>query len=125
MPYVDLHSSETAVILTQTVRDNYDGFTKREVKDAKLARKLQGMVAHPSERTFHNMVSENLIKDCPVKLKAATDSDVIFGPEQAGHQGKEVRQKPQRVEVEYVAIPRDIYSLHRFVTLTADIMFVN
>ena len=71
------------------------------------------------------MVSENLIKDCPVKLKNCNDSKVIFGPELAGHQGKKVRQKPQRVEVEYVAIPRDIYSLHRFVTLTADIMFVN
>ena len=90
-----------------------------------MARKLQGMVAHPSERTFHNMVSENLMKDCPVKLKAGTDSNVIFCPELAGHQGKAVRQKLQRLKVEYVARPRDIYSLHRFVTLTSDIMFVN
>ena len=28
MPYVDLHSSQTAVVLIQTVHNNYEGYTK-------------------------------------------------------------------------------------------------
>ena len=39
--------------------------------------------------------------------------------------GKTVRQRPERVVPEYLEIPRDYYRLHRFVTLTADVMFVN
>ena len=39
--------------------------------------------------------------------------------------GKTVRQTPKRVNPEYVTIPRDFYELHKFVTLTADVMFIN
>ena len=39
--------------------------------------------------------------------------------------GKSVRQKPGRVEPEFIKIPRDFYELHKFVTLVADVMFVN
>ena len=39
--------------------------------------------------------------------------------------GKTVRQKPDRVETEETPIPRYFYGLHKFVTLTADVMFVN
>ena len=36
-----------------------------------------------------------------------------------------VRQKPDRVDPEYTQIPRDFYELYKFVTLAADVMFVN
>lgn len=39
--------------------------------------------------------------------------------------GGTVRQKPDRVDPEYAQIPRDFYRLHKFVTLSADVMFVN
>ena len=39
--------------------------------------------------------------------------------------GVTTRKKPQRVEPEFAKIPRDFYMLHRIVTLTADVMFVN
>ena len=39
--------------------------------------------------------------------------------------GKTVRVKPERVEAEYVEIPRDFYRLHQFVTFVGDVMFVN
>lgn len=53
-PYVDLdeEGSENAVLLVQTVRKNYEGFTRREVERAILARKLQARAGHPSEATF-------------------------------------------------------------------------
>ena len=35
------------------------------------------------------------------------------------------RQKSERVDPEYIGIPRDFYELHKFDTLTADVMFVN
>lgn len=41
--------------------------------------------------------------------------------------GKTVRMKPDRVrtDVGAVEVPRGIYDQHQFVTLTADVMFVN
>ena len=39
--------------------------------------------------------------------------------------GSTVRQKPDRVDPEYTQIPRNLYELHNFFTLAADVMFVN
>ena len=40
--------------------------------------------------------------------------------------GKSVRvNKPTRVEIDIVWIPRDFYALHKFVTLVGDVMFVD
>ena len=36
-----------------------------------------------------------------------------------------MRKKPERVHGETLSIPRDIYKLHHYVTLTADLMYVN
>ena len=36
-----------------------------------------------------------------------------------------VRGPPIRVDDDYVEVPRDFYELHKFVTLTADVMFIN
>ena len=54
-----------------------------------------------------------------------TNAHTIFGPNCPGLKGKTVRQRPERIESEYLGIPRDFYRLHHFVTLTADVMFVN
>ena len=62
--YIDLGTSvyDAATILVQTVRSNYEGFTKKDIKDAKAARQLQGMIGSPSEKDYGRMVSSNMIK---------------------------------------------------------------
>ena len=41
-PYIDLDASvyDVATILVHTVESNYEGFTKKDIKAAKAARKL-------------------------------------------------------------------------------------
>ena len=58
MPFIDLDGVEGEVALdfVQTIRWNYDGFTRREVKEARGARKAQGMMGHPTDRDFLGMV---------------------------------------------------------------------
>ena len=41
---------------------NYEGFTKKYIKAAKAARKLQGMIGIPSEKDYVGMISSNMIK---------------------------------------------------------------
>ena len=83
------------------------------------------MIGHPTDARFKQLVSERVLKDCPVTADDVTNAVSIFGPDLAGIRGKTVRGQPDRVETEFIPIPRDFYELHKFVTLTADVMFVN
>ena len=57
---------ERAVTLVQTVRGNYEGYTKCKVLKAKEARRAQAMMGNPSEKDYKTMVSNNLIPECPI-----------------------------------------------------------
>ena len=54
LPYIDLDASvyDAETTLVKTVRRNYEGFTKKDIKAAKAARKLQGMIGSPSEKDY-------------------------------------------------------------------------
>ena len=60
-----------------------------------------------------------------MKVSNLTNACTIFGPYLPGLGGEMTRQKPERVDPEYIGIPRDFYELHKFVTLIADVTFVN
>ena len=49
----------------------------------------------------------------------------IWGPSMAALKEKTVRKKPEPVKTETVYIPKEIRELHKEVTLTIDIFFVN
>ena len=75
LPYIDLDVSvyDAATTLVKTVRSNYEGFTKKDIKAAKAERKLQGMIGSPSKKDHGEMVSSNMIKSdqliqlmCPI-----------------------------------------------------------
>ena len=124
-PYLDMRKHKEHVAMLQTVRDNMEGFTKREVRDAILARRTQAMVGHPSDSDFAEMVSRTVLDDCPVKPPAVSNAIAIFDRDRATIPGKTVRRKSERVETEYLSIPDAFYWLHHFVTLTDDVMFIN
>ena len=130
-PYVDLNEQgdENAVLLVQTVRKNYEGFTRQEVEQAILARKLQARSGHPSEAVFKNKVSckskSSLFRDCPMLSKDISNAKTIFGPSKPCVEGKWVWGKPKRVEPSYVSIPANLITAHRYLTLVADVMFVS
>ncbi len=71
------------------------------------------------------MVRERLLTNCPVTVHDVDNANRIFGPDLANLRRKTTRTKPERVRVEYVQIPWDFVKLHKYVTLVADVMFVN
>ena len=85
LPYIDLDTSayDAATILLHTVRSNYEGFTKKDIKAAKAARKLQGMIGSPSEKDYGGMVSSNMIKNNPMDSTDVSNVCAIFGPDLA------------------------------------------
>ncbi len=81
---------EVGMILVQTVHQNYKGYTKRKVLQAKEARCAMGMIGNPSKRDFTNMVRGNMISICPVTSDDITNVCTIFGPDLASLRGKTV-----------------------------------
>lgn len=111
--------------MVQTIQTKYEGYTKCEVEKAILACKAQAMMGNLSESQFKEMVRNKTSKHCPLKLEDITNAHAIFGTDLAGVHGKTVRFKPTRVEMGYINIPDDFHKLCHFMTLTADMMFIN
>ena len=69
-------------------------------------------------------MSSNLT-DCPVTIPDVNNAHKIFGPILGGTRRKTVRQKPEHVTTDYIAIPGDFLVLHSFIYLVADVMYFN
>ena len=74
----------------QTVRGNYEGYTKWEVLRAKKARQGQALLGNPSEKDYQRMVSSNMIENCPISTSDVSNARTIFGPDLASARGKTV-----------------------------------
>jgi len=83
------------------------------------------MLGHPSRKDYKSMVFANLIANCPVTPENISHAHKLVGENLAGLRGKTVRRKPEQVVTDYVQIPRDLIQTNKYVTLTADVMFVN
>ena len=103
----NIRESQTKCL--ETVRKNYKGFTKREVKGAIAARIDQGKLAHVPDEKFKQLVSSKYLNNCRIKVNDVTNARTIFGTNLPGLGGRTTRQKPERVETEYIGIPRGIY----------------
>jgi len=139
LPYIDLEDSEedTAMLLVQmgseeaatafvqTVRQNYEGFTKKEVLQAKEVRRAMGLIRNPSEKDVKGLVSNNMIMNCPVTTTAIINTRNIFGKDLVSVRGKTVRWAPAPVVGDYVAVPKGVIEKNKTVTLAADVFFVD
>ena len=91
------NTDPTFTTLVQTVCKNFEGFTKKQIKQATAACWLMGMIASPSERDFQGLVHLNLLKDCPITNADIVHTHKIFGPDLTNIRGKTIRHKPEWV----------------------------
>ncbi len=106
-------TSNVELMLVNTVRENFEGCTRQDVKRATEARRIQGMTANPTEREFAGPVRENLLTNCPITICNIDKANQIFGSDLANLRGKTTRAKPDRVSVECARIPKDFIQLHK------------
>jgi hypothetical protein len=118
-------TTNRAVMLVNTVKQNREGFTDREFDRAKSAHRALGLVGYPSPRDFKNMVRSNMIKNCNVTPIDIDNAYTLFGDDITSLRGKTVRTTPDPVMADYVEIPKEILDLNKDLTVAADIMFVN
>ena len=99
MPYIDVHdvtkafTSEVFALANivahqesriQTIRKNMEGYSRKEVKRAIVARVAQSKVVHPPDSKFKLMVNSPSLKNCKVTVQDTTNSRAIFGPDLPG-----------------------------------------
>ena len=100
---------QKALVFIQTLRENMEGFTVREVKEAHLARKAQAVLGHVSNGEMTKLVSNaSGITNLPFHALAVANADALYGKDLGGVRGETVRGKPERAREEgIVSIPPD------------------
>ena len=122
--YYDPRKSEHYTFIN-TVSQNMEGFSKRQVKQADVARTLYAKLSYPSWKDFRWIIRSNQIKDCPVTVQDVDNAQAIWGKNIARLKGTTTRSKPKVVAPDSVKIPVEIMKLHNEVFLIMDIFFVN
>ena len=110
--------------LVNTVEENKVGFSQRQLEQAKKARKLYHTMGLPSMHDYIELVRNNMLYNCPITVEDIENSFKIYGQSPAALKGKVTRKKPDVVSSDYFEVPEDILEKHKFVTLCADIFYV-
>jgi len=111
--------------LFNNVSENKEGFTKRQIARAEVAKTLYSTLCYPSVKDFKWVIRSNQIKDCPVTVEDVDVATKIWGKDIAALKGKTTRSAPSPVATDFVKVPKDLLKLHRDVFLSMDIFFVN
>jgi hypothetical protein len=80
--------NKTHVAFVNTVSENKEGFTKRQIKGAEAARTLYKTLSYPSMKDFKWVIQRNQIKDCPVTVQDIDVALEIWGKNIAALKGK-------------------------------------
>jgi hypothetical protein len=78
--------------LINTVSENKEGYTKRQIRDADNARTLYATLSYPSRTDFRWIIRSNQIKDCPVSVQDVDAAFKIWGKNVAALKGKITRR---------------------------------
>ncbi len=116
---------DKALAFVNTVAENKEGLTKRQIKGAEKARQLYSTLAYPSLKDFKWAVMTNQIANCPITVSDIDAAQVIWGKDVAALKGKTTRQKPLPVQESQFWIPTEFLSLTKHVLMSVDIFFVN
>ena len=91
--YLDLKDkNEVGLALVTKVRENFEGYIKKQVEGAIKACCLQAKPGHLSSKDFKAMVHANLIANCPVTTENISHAHELFGENLVGLKGKIVQK---------------------------------
>ena len=62
----------------ETVQANFKGFTRKQVEKAILARRMQSMVAYPSDEAFKQLVNTKSLVNSGVTVQDVTNTRTLF-----------------------------------------------
>ena len=117
-------SSAKMLVHVQTVEENMQFHTPREVQRAKKARELLVSLGSPSVEDLKKAISTNAIANLPVTTKDVVLAEKIFGKDIGIIKGKTTRRRPVPRVKDQLTIPPELYE-RISLEMCMDIMFVN
>jgi hypothetical protein len=112
--------------MVSAVKSESEGFSKRQLEQTTTAREFQAKAGHPSTSDRKAIIQSNRIVNCLVTTDDMDHVEKIYGPILPILKGKTTCQAPNRVVSDYVlAVPPQILSANKHVTLSGDLFFVN
>jgi hypothetical protein len=119
-------NNEPQVMAIQTVKDEQSKFSNIDCTRAEAIRKLQEVLACPSDFDLSNAVEHNIIGNNPFTRRDVRIAKHIYGPDVAALKGKTVKQQSKMPrEDEANDIPPLIAKEYCDVYLSLDVMHVN
>ena len=101
-------------------------FIRAEIEGLDIARDLQHLLGWPSNKQLINVLSKNLIINCPVLSDDVRHTHAIYGPATAILKGGMVRKKPKHVEFKHrIPIQWSILEHNPELPLHIDFCFIN
>jgi hypothetical protein len=114
---------ESHLTFVNTVSENKEGFTKRQIKGADLTRNLYKTLSYPSMKDFKWVIQSNQIKFFPMTVQDIDVALNIWGKNITALNGKTTSSKSIPVARDYVKVPMELMKLHKEVFLTTEIFF--
>jgi hypothetical protein len=74
-------SRTTAYTMLSTVAEQKKFFSRRKVQAADDAKTLYRKIGRPDEAKFQSILSQNLIRNCPITPRDAKRALLIYGPD--------------------------------------------
>ena len=84
MPYIDLCEHAEGLVMLETVEKNMEMFTKKEIEKAQLARVVQRRCAHPTDEHMKEIVSQQSLKNIPIRTSDIANTKALFGTSVSG-----------------------------------------
>jgi hypothetical protein len=86
---------------------------------------MYNTLSYPSMKDFKWVIRSNQIKGCPVTIQDIDVAMKIWVKNIAALKGKTTRSKTHLVARDYVKVHKESLQLHKEVSLTTEILFVN
>ena len=123
--YYDPNEDKDGEVLVNTVAENLQGYSKKQIAGAQIARITHQGLCFPSTQQCKWAVQNHMIKDCPITVQDIDNALAIYGKDPAGLKGKTTRTKPTPVAGHRLKIPKGIMDKHKNVFMSVDTFFVN
>ena len=113
---------KTSFSLINTVDENKQMFTPRQIQQAQDARDLYEMIGFPSLKDYKMAMQTGLIKNSKVDSSDNKNMTTIFGKNLGAIQGKTTRGKSSSVRFDYIALPKELLDAQQHIVLTTNVM---
>ena len=109
----------------ETVKGQKSQFTKKDVRRAARARKIQNIIGRPGLRQFKDILDKQLLPHSELEVRDLNNAEKIYGTNLGSLKGKTTATTNTSVRTTTHDLPPYVKEHHSDVTVAIDIMFIN